>query len=175
MNVAWVMAVATVWGPLGPVQPHTVALSCSVATPAGRPLVFTPKVGLAPRRVEARGHLELTGCASPGGTAGLLRSGWVSVKASAQTSCASARQVRGHAVITWFDAAGRPVGTSKMRVKADRLVAQQPADTLLTGTVTAGWLKGRRVEGGITPPGAILGCATRGMATLPGSGRMTFG
>ncbi|MFC7593372.1 hypothetical protein ACFQYP_63970 [Nonomuraea antimicrobica] len=78
-------------------------------------------------------------------------------------------------MITWFDATARPVGTSRLRVRADRLVAQHPADTLLTGTVSAGWLVGERVRGGITPATAILGCATRGMAALPGTGRITFG
>ncbi|UBU11681.1 hypothetical protein [Nonomuraea gerenzanensis] len=151
------------------------ALSCAVATPAARPLVFEPKLGLTPRRVAARGHLELTGCTSPDGTAALLRSGWGSVKATAQASCTSARQVRGSAVITWFGANGRPVGTSRLRVRADRLVARRPADTLLTGTVAAGWLAGKPVKGGITPAMGLLGCATQGMATLPGSGRIVFG
>ncbi|WP_344488912.1 hypothetical protein [Nonomuraea monospora] len=197
MSVVWIIAMAVGAGPwaagatgaggsaaglsasgpwvAGASAAADVALSCAVATPADRPLVFEPKVGLAPRRIEARGHLELTGCTSPDGTATLLRSGWGTVKASAQASCTSARQVRGSAVITWFGVNGRPVGTSRLRVKADRLVAQHPADTLLTGTVAAGWLAKERVRGGITPATALLGCATRGMAALPGSGRIVFG
>jgi hypothetical protein len=180
MNVAWIIALTATAGYLssgagtgGAAAP--VALSCAVATPAAQPLVFEPKVGLTPRRVQARGHLELTGCTSPDGTATYLRSGWASVRATAQVSCTSARQVRGSAVITWFGENGRPVGTSRLRVRADRLVAQRPADTLLTGTVTAGWLAKEPVRGGISPATAILGCATRGMATLPGSGRIVFG
>ncbi|GAA4912139.1 hypothetical protein GCM10023334_011480 [Nonomuraea thailandensis] len=137
--------------------------------------MFEPEVGLTPRHVQARGHLELTGCTSPDGTATYLRSGWGSVRATAQASCTSARQVRGSAVITWFGVNGRPVGTSRLRVRADRLVAQRPADTLLTGTVAAGRLAKERVSGGISPATALLGCATRGMATLPGSGRIVFG
>ncbi|MEV0387833.1 hypothetical protein [Nonomuraea sp. NPDC050643] len=158
-----------------PAAPQATALACAVSTPSGRPLVFSPRVGLTPRRVTARGHLELTGCTSPDGSATFLRSGWASVRADAQASCASARQVRGRAVITWFGVTGRPLGTSTLRIRADRLVAQQPADTLLTGDVSAGRLLGKHVRGGITPPAAILGCATQGMAALPGHGRITFG
>ncbi|WP_157549102.1 hypothetical protein [Nonomuraea candida] len=161
--------------PARPAPAGKSALTCAAATPSGRPLTFTPRIGLTPRRVGARGHLELTGCTSPDGTAAFLRSGWASVKATAQASCTSARQVRGSAVITWFGVTGRPVGTSKLRVRADRLVAGEPADTLLNGTVAAGWLAGERVVGGITPPATLLGCATRGLATLPGRGHITFG
>ncbi|MFI6636240.1 hypothetical protein ACIBI7_45785 [Nonomuraea fuscirosea] len=150
------------------------ALTCAVSTPAGRPVTFAPKVGLTPRRVTARADLELTGCSSPDGSAAYLRSGWAVVKAEARASCTSARQVRGRAVVTWFGADGRPVGTSRLRVRADRLVAQRPADTLLTGDVAAGLLVGERVQGGISPATALLDCATRGMAALPGNGRITF-
>ena len=177
MNLAWIVAAAAVAGPLGPLGPapaRTAALTCAVSTPSSRPLTFTPGVGLTPRHVAARGNLELTGCTSPDGSATFLGSGWVSVRATAQASCASARRVRGSAVITWFGLTGRPVGTSRVRIRADRLVAQHPADTLLNGTVTAGLLTGERVRGGITPATAILGCATRGMGALPGSGRITF-
>lgn len=175
MNVAWIIAVAAVAGPLSPAPAQTTALTCAVSTPSSRPLTFTPKVGLTPRHVAARGNLQLTGCTSPDGSAAFLRSGWASVKATAQTSCTSARQVRGSAVITWFGVTGRPVGTSRLRVRADRLVAHHPADTLLTGVVAAGWLVGERVRGGITPTTAILGCATQGMGVLVGDGRITFG
>ncbi|MGW4800117.1 hypothetical protein ACWEPC_47640 [Nonomuraea sp. NPDC004297] len=191
MKVAWIVALAATAGVLGPwaadgdgragrAKPRprsapAAALSCAVATPAGRPLEFTPKVGLTPRRVEARGLLELTGCASPDGTAPLLRSGWGTVKATVEASCTSARHVRGSAVITWFGASGRPVGTSRLRVRADRLVAQRPVDSLLTGTVAAGWLAKSRVRGDITPAAAILGCAANGMSSIPGRGRIEFG
>lgn len=158
---------------LGPAR--TAALTCAVTTPSSRPLTFAPNVGLTPRSVAARGNLQLTGCTSPDGSAAFLRSGWASVKATAQASCTSARHVRGSAVITWFGVTGRPVGTSKLRIRADRLVAHHPADTLLTGSVAAGWLVGERVSGGITPTSAILGCATRGMGTLVGDGHIAFG
>ncbi|GAA1679107.1 hypothetical protein GCM10009733_089940 [Nonomuraea maheshkhaliensis] len=160
---------------LATVSAPAAALTCAVSTPAGRPVTFAPKVGLTPRRVTARANLELTGCSSPDGSAAFLRSGWAVVKAGAHASCTSARQVRGRAVITWFGADGRPVGTSRLRVRADRLVAQRPADTLLTGDVAAGWLVGERVQGGISPATALLGCATRGMSALQGDGRITFG
>ncbi|MET7337233.1 hypothetical protein [Nonomuraea sp. NPDC005650] len=171
MYLDWIIAIATA-APEGLPDP---ALTCAVATPSERRLAFTPQVGLTPRRVAARGNLQLTGCASPDGSAAALRSGWVAVKASAEASCTSARQVRGGAVITWFGSDGRPVSTSRLRIKADRLATQHPADALLTGTITAGALKGERVRGGLSPTTAILGCAARGMSTLPGSGRIIFG
>ncbi|MET8865018.1 hypothetical protein ABZW11_18935 [Nonomuraea sp. NPDC004580] len=150
------------------------ALTCAVSTPSGRPLTFVPRVGLTTRRISARGYLEFTGCTSPDGSATFLRSGWVNVKATAQASCATAHRVRGTARITWFGATGRPAGTSKLGIKADRLVARHPADTLLTGTVRTGWLAGRRARGGIAPPTAILGCAASGLHAYPGHGTITF-
>ncbi|GAA3551602.1 hypothetical protein GCM10022419_034880 [Nonomuraea rosea] len=175
MYMAWIVAAVVAAGPPVHAAPLPAALTCAVATPSGRPLTFAPEVALMPRNVTVRGNLQLTGCASPDGSATPLRSGWVSVKATAQVSCASARQVRGSAVITWFGADGRPLGTSKLRIRADRLATQRPADALLTGHVTAGPLTNERVRGGISPATALLGCATRGMSTLPGSGRITFG
>ncbi|MFG1700553.1 hypothetical protein [Nonomuraea sp. NPDC049309] len=151
------------------------ALTCAVSTPSEHPLTFTPTVGLTTRRISARGYLELTGCTSPDHSAPFLRSAWVNVKATAQASCATARRVRGTAVITWFGATGRPAGASKLAIKADRLVARHPADTLLTGTVRTGWLAGKRVAGGIAPPTAILGCAASGLHAYPGHGTITFG
>ncbi|MER6000937.1 hypothetical protein ABT120_20385 [Nonomuraea angiospora] len=171
MYLDWIIAIATS-APAGLPDP---ALTCAVATPSERPLAFTPQVGLTPRRVAARGNLQLTDCTSPDGSAPSLRSGWVAVKATAQASCTSARDVRGGAVITWFGGDGRPVGTSRLRIKADRLATQHPADALLAGTIAAGALKGERVRGGLSPAAAILGCAARGMSTLPGSGKITFG
>ncbi|MFG1706419.1 hypothetical protein ACFLIM_24795 [Nonomuraea sp. M3C6] len=173
MHLAWIIAIATVTAPQSPARPS--ALACEVATPSGRPLTFTPRVGLTPQRVTAHGNLQLTGCVSPDGSATYLRSGWVTVKATAQASCTSARHVRGNAVITWFGATGRPVGTSELRIRANQLATQSPADSLLTGTVTAGPLSDERVRGGITPATALLGCATQGMSALPGDGRITFG
>ncbi|MEO3873940.1 hypothetical protein ABGB18_34445 [Nonomuraea sp. B12E4] len=173
MHMAWIIAVTAAAVPQSPAEPAT--LTCHVATPAGSPLAFSPSVGLTPRRVTASGHLEFTGCVSPDGTAAALSSGWVAVKATLQTSCTSTRRVRGSAVITWFGLDSRPVGTSKLRVGADRPAIQRPADTLLIGSVTAGPLTGERARGGVTPATALLGCATQGMAGLAGSGRVTFG
>ncbi|MDX3104917.1 hypothetical protein ACIBO5_29565 [Nonomuraea angiospora] len=171
MYLDWIIAIVTS-APAGLPGP---ALTCVVATPSERPLAFTPRIGLTPRRVAARGNLQLTGCTSPDGSAASLRSGWVTVKAGAVASCASARDVRGSAVITWFGGDGRPVGTSRLRIKADRLATQHPADALLSGTVAAGALKGERVRGGLSPAAALLGCATRGTSALPGNGKITFG
>ncbi|TMR94823.1 hypothetical protein [Nonomuraea basaltis] len=177
MNLAWITAVATALGPPGPAMAMAgpAVLTCSVATPWSRPLTFTPGVGLTPRQVSVSGYLRLTGCMSPDGSAAGLRSGWVAMKATAHASCTSARRVRGSAVITWFGADGRPIGTSKLRSRGDRLATQSPADTLLSGTVATGPLDGERVRGGITPATGLLTCATQGMRHLPGAGRITFG
>jgi hypothetical protein len=175
MYLGWIIAAVAAAGPPVHAEAPPAALTCAVATPSGRPLTFTPRIGLTPRSVTARGNLQLTGCTSPDGSATSLRSGWVSVKATTQVSCTSARHVRGSAVITWFGADGRPLGTSRLRIRADSLATHHPADALLTGSVTAGPLAGERVRGGISPTTAILGCATRGMGTLPGQGRIAFG
>lgn len=175
MHLAWIVSVVAAAGPLSPAAAPPAALTCSVATPFGRPLTFAPAVGLTPRRVTVRGYLQLTGCVSPDGSAAGLSSGWVSLKAAAQAACTSARRVRGSAVMTWFGSDGRPVGTSKLRIRGDRLATQRPADALLTGTVTSGVFRGERVRGGITPPTALLTCATQAMSRLNGAGRITFG
>ncbi|MBF8185933.1 hypothetical protein ITP53_09275 [Nonomuraea sp. K274] len=172
MYVAWIVAAVVATAPLAPAPARHSSLTCAVTTPAGRPLTFTPRIGLTVRHVTARGNLQLTGCT---GAATQLSSGWVSVRATAQASCTSARHVRGRAMITWFGATGRPLGTSRLRIRADRLIAQHPADTLLTGTIARGALSGVPVRGSITPPTALLGCATQGMGTLPGDGHITFG
>ncbi|PZG16795.1 hypothetical protein [Nonomuraea aridisoli] len=149
-------------------------LVCDVATPLVRPLGFTPPVRLVPGRVAVRGNFELTGCASAGRSAASLRSGWAVLKATAQASCTSVRQVRGSVLVTWFDVTGRPAGTSKVRLRADRLVARHPAEALLDGAVTAGRLTGARVHGVLAAPATLLGCATAGTTTLSGAGRITF-
>ncbi|TMR17074.1 hypothetical protein ETD86_23765 [Nonomuraea turkmeniaca] len=188
MNMAWIIAVATAAGPLsadagsslsppgvGGARSPSAALTCAVTTPPGRPLVFRPWVGLAPRRAAVRGHLQLTDCTSPDGSAPGLRSGWVALRATAVLSCTSARRVHGRAVITWFGGDGRPVGTSTLRSRGDHLATQRPADALLTGAVTAGPLRGEQTHGGITPGTGLLSCATQGLERLPGAGHMTFG
>ncbi|NUR84507.1 MAG: hypothetical protein HOY71_10520 [Nonomuraea sp.] len=182
MKLAWMIAAMAaaapqVWAAVPP-GPHTVpgsALSCVAVSPTGRPLTFTPGIGLTPRRLSARGNLLLTGCASADGTGAFLRSGWVTLKGTAQASCTSAQRVRGTARVTWFGADGRPVGTSEVRTKADRLATRSPADSLLSGTVVSGPLARERVSGSITPAMALLGCATRGMKSLAAAGRVTFG
>ncbi|MGP3960078.1 hypothetical protein ACTWPT_29135 [Nonomuraea sp. 3N208] len=192
MKMTWIIAVAAAAGPLtadaaqalsppvaggprGPAATPPAALICAVGTPPGRPLVFDPWVGLAPRRAAVRGHLQLTGCTSPDGTATGLRSGWVALRATGVLSCTSARGVRGHAVVTWFGGDGRPVGTSKFRSRGDFLATQRPADTLLTGAITSGPLGGEQARGGITPDTGLLSCATQGLERLAGAGHMTFG
>ncbi|MEU8319855.1 hypothetical protein AB0C33_15960 [Nonomuraea sp. NPDC048881] len=151
------------------------ALSCAVSSPAGRPLTFSPRIGLTAKPVSARGNLQLTGCLSADGSAPYLRSGWVTLKSVGRASCASARQVHGTARITWFGLDGRPVGTSEVRTRADRLATQSPADSFLTGTVVSGPLDRERVRGTITPAMGLLACATGGLGTLSAAGRLTFG
>ncbi|NRQ36784.1 hypothetical protein HII36_33845 [Nonomuraea sp. NN258] len=170
--IAGVMAATGALGTLAPAQ--TPALTCTVATPPTRTLTFAPRLGLTPRKIDSRGNLQLTGCTSPDGSASYLRSGWMAVRATSDSSCASARHVRGRAVVTWFDATSRPVGRSVLRIRGDRLATQSPADALLDGTITAGPLSGRRARGGITPVMGILRCATQGMSTLSGTGTITF-
>ncbi|MCK2212497.1 hypothetical protein MF672_001585 [Actinomadura sp. ATCC 31491] len=180
MDLAWIIAVAAAAG--GPLTPGAVpvlappaALTCAVATPPGRPLTFAPRVGLTPRPVTVRGNLQLTGCVSPDGSAGALRSGWVSLRATADISCTSARHVRGRAVVVWFGWDGRPLGSSRIRGSEGSLATHRPADTLLGGTVTYGPLKGRPTAGGLMPDAGLIGCATQGLERLSGTGRMTFG
>ncbi|MFB4291409.1 hypothetical protein ACBI99_27430 [Nonomuraea sp. ATR24] len=148
---------------------RAAVLACAVGTPPGSPIVFTPPVGLVPGRVAARGALWLSGCR---GKPGRLRSGWASLRAEGEASCAAVRGMRGHATITWYDATGRPVGSSRLRIRNDELGA---AGALLTGRVTGGPLDGRRARGGIAPEGGVLGCAVGGLGAMPGTGRIEFG
>ncbi|SDJ58321.1 hypothetical protein SAMN05421874_102305 [Nonomuraea maritima] len=192
MCVAWLLATLTAAAPLGPVAPvgppvagglfgpvlpaePAVALACEVTTPSTRPLRFRPQVKLASARVSVRGNLELTRCVSPDRSARTLRSGWATMRATAVASCTGARQVRGSALITWFDVTGRPAGTSRLHLGADRPVARHPADALLDGTVTEGFLAGERVRGDLVTTSTLLDCATRGVPAWPGKGRVTFG
>ncbi|GGS76556.1 hypothetical protein ACFFV7_07620 [Nonomuraea spiralis] len=193
MKLAWIIAAAAVTAPCAwaaPQAPTAVrtqalprarpaaegaALTCAVSSPKGRPLTFTPRIGLTARPVSARGNLQLTGCLSGDGSAPYLRSGWVTLKSVGQASCTSARHVHGTLRITWFGVDGRPVGTSEVRTRADRLATQSPADSFLAGTVVSGPLARERVGGGITPAMGILGCATGGLSRLPAAGRLTFG
>ncbi|WP_049571385.1 hypothetical protein [Nonomuraea sp. SBT364] len=149
--------------------PRAGVLTCAVGTPPGSPIVFTPPVGLVPGKVAARGALWLSGCR---GTPARLRSGWASLRAAGQASCAAVRGMRGRATVTWYDATGRPVGSSRLRIGNDELGT---AGALLTGTVTGGLLDGRRSRGGIAPEGGVLGCAMGGLGAMPGTGRIEFG
>ncbi|MEV4391307.1 hypothetical protein [Nonomuraea sp. NPDC049607] len=181
MKLAWIIAAAAAATPYASAAsplwaaPDQHALTCAVSSPDGRPLTFSPRVGLTARPVSVRGNLQLTGCLSGDGTAPYLRSGWVTLKSVGQASCASARHVHGAVRITWFGLDGRPVGTSQVRARADRLATQSPADSFLTGTVASGPLSGEHVRGSITPAMGILACATGGLSTLPAAGRLTFG
>ncbi|MER7361141.1 hypothetical protein [Nonomuraea wenchangensis] len=173
MDLGWIIAMAVAARTTHAAPP--AALTCAVATPPGRSLSFAPTVGLTPRRVTVRGNLQLTGCVSPDGSASALRSGWVSLRVTADTSCTSAARVRGRASVIWFGWDGRPVGTSTISGGAGSLATHRPADSLLTGTVTYGPLKGRRASGGLTPDAGLVSCATEGLSRLTGTGTMTFG
>ncbi|MEU4514700.1 hypothetical protein AB0G05_34820 [Nonomuraea wenchangensis] len=173
MELAWIIVVAVATG-AAPAAPPA-ALTCAVATPPARPLTFTPRVGLTPRPVTVRGNLQLTGCVSPDGSASTLRSGWVSLRVTADASCTSTARVRGRANVVWFGGDGRPLGTSTITGGPGSLATHRPADSLLSGTVTYGPLKGRRASGGLTPGAGLLSCATGGLSRLAGTGTMRFG
>ncbi|QYC44350.1 hypothetical protein Nocox_33915 [Nonomuraea coxensis DSM 45129] len=173
MDLGWIIVMAVAAG--APPAAPPAALTCAVATPPGRPLAFTPPAGLTPRAVTVRGNLQLTGCVSPDGSASALRSGWVSLRATADASCTSAGRVRARASVIWFGWDGRPVGTSTISGGGGSLATHRPADSLLTGTVTYGPLKGRRASGGLTPGAGLVSCATQGLSRLSGTGTMTFG
>ncbi|MGN9781029.1 hypothetical protein ACTMTF_06355 [Nonomuraea sp. ZG12] len=155
-----------------PAAPRAVTLACDVGTPPGSPPTFVPALTLMPGQVTVRGALWLSGCH---GSRPRLRSAWVTLRATGQASCAGARGLRGVATITWYNAAGRPIGSSKLRTRGGDLADRSAGGGLLTGTVTSGPLAGRRARGGITSADSVLACAMRGTGAVSGAGRVTFG
>lgn len=158
--------------PLLPAAPGTVALACDVGTPPGSPPTFVPALTLMPGRVTVRGALWLSGCH---GSRPRLRSAWIILRATGQASCAGTRGLRGVATITWYDAAGRPIGSSKLRTGGGDLADRSAGGGLLAGTVTSGPLADKRSRGGITSSDNVLTCAMRGTGAISGAGRVTFG
>jgi hypothetical protein len=155
-----------------PAAPRAVTLACDVGTPPGSPPTFVPALTLMPGQVTVRGALWLSGCH---GSRPRLRSAWITLRATGQASCAGARGLRGVATITWYNAAGRPIGSSKLRTRGGDLADRSAGGGLLTGTVTSGPLAGRRSRGGITSADSVLACAMRGTGAVSGAGRVTFG
>jgi hypothetical protein len=125
-----------------------------------------------PGRITVRGALWLSGCH---GSRPRLRSAWITLRATGQASCAGTRGLRGVATITWYDAAGRPIGSSKLRTGGGDLADRSAGGGLLAGTVTSGPLAGKRSRGGITSSDNVLTCAMRGTGAISGAGRVTFG
>jgi hypothetical protein len=158
--------------PLLPAAPGPATLACDVGTPPGSPPAFVPALRLMPAKVTVRGALWLSGCR---GSRPRLRSAWITLRAAGQASCAGTRGLRGVATITWYDAAGRPIGSSKLRTGGGDLADRSAGGGLLTGMVTSGPLAGTRSRGGITSSDSVLTCAIRGTGAISGAGRVTFG
>lgn len=154
--------------------PRAAALACRAATPADRPVTFSPKLTLRPRHVNITGTLKLTACTSPNGSQQRLRSATLTMKGSGQASCSGASNITGTATITWRDGAGHRAGTSAITSTRRSISGYNPGDALLGGTVTHGVLTGRRVVGSATPTSDVTSCATRGLATLHAAGKIKF-
>ncbi|MFC4056876.1 hypothetical protein ACFOWE_01125 [Planomonospora corallina] len=148
-------------------------LVCNVATEPGRPVTFTPAIGLLPANVTAKGTLRLSSCTSPDGSHPRIRSGRLAVRGTGQASCTGVSGLRSRAAITWYDTQGRAAGTSRIRSESRELSGTNPADALLVGRVSSGPLKGRRVEGRATPTTSLTSCTVSGISAIEGSGRLT--
>ncbi|MBG0824134.1 hypothetical protein HS048_25840 [Planomonospora sp. ID91781] len=148
-------------------------LVCTAATEPGRPVTFTPAVGLLPAPVETKGTLRLSSCTSPDGSQSRLKSGRLAMKGSGRASCTGVSGLRSQGTITWYDSRGRAAGTSKIRSGSRELSGTNPADALLVGKVVSGPMKGRRVAGSATPTTDLTSCTVSGVSAVEGSGRLT--
>ncbi|GAA3148129.1 hypothetical protein GCM10010466_43890 [Planomonospora alba] len=168
-------AVPSAVPPTVPAAPSAVPvrLACTVATEQGRPVTFTPAVGLLPADVTAKGTLRLSSCTSPDGSQPRLRSGRLTVRGTGRASCTGVTGLRSRGTITWYDSQGRAAGTSRLRTESSELSGTNPADALLVGKVVSGPLKGRRVEGRATPTTGLTSCTVSGVSAVEGSGRLT--
>jgi hypothetical protein len=148
-------------------------LVCAAATEPGRPVTFTPAVGLLPAPVDTKGTLRLSSCTSPDGSQSRLRSGRLTMKGSGRASCTGVSGLRSQGTITWYDSRGRTAGTSKIRSASRELSGTNPADALLAGKVVSGPMKGRHVTGSATPTTDLTSCTVSGVSAVEGSGRLT--
>ncbi|UBU08692.1 hypothetical protein [Nonomuraea gerenzanensis] len=149
-------------------------LTCQVATTPDRPITFNPPVRLLPRTVTAQAGIVLTGCVSSASSAAHLRSGTMTVHSTGRASCAGVRDVHGKGTITWYGADGRQAGVSTVRPSVEKVAGYNPGDMLLGGRISKGTLAGARLTGTATPTSNVNSCATKGLGTVHGVGRITF-
>ncbi|MFC9976571.1 hypothetical protein ACFVH6_37305 [Spirillospora sp. NPDC127200] len=167
------VAIATVAVLAGPAEAGATALTCSVRT-TQRPVTFTPPLRLQRRPTKVTASLAVDGCTSPSGSHQRLRSGVLKLRGSANAGCTGARNLRGGAVITWYDARGRAAGSSRLVARPGQVVRSSLTDALLAGRVTSGPLAGHRATGRVTPAGVLIRCHSQGLSAAYGSGRLTF-
>ncbi|MCC3766356.1 hypothetical protein [Streptomyces sp. UNOC14_S4] len=172
--VAAVCAIAATTAGSAPVRAVGVALTCGARTDPGQPVTLTPPLSMRQRTVTASGTFHLTDCFSPDRTQTRLRSGRLSFHGTGQANCTSTSGVRGSATITWYDGAGRKVGTSTLRPGTRQVNSYNPADALLSGTVVHGALAGARVTGSAVPTSDVTQCSTTGLRAVNGWGKVTF-
>ncbi|GAA3579097.1 hypothetical protein GCM10022419_070690 [Nonomuraea rosea] len=149
-------------------------LTCQVSTTSQRPLTFSPPVGFLPRTVTAQATLELSGCTGTGPSASGLRSGLLTAQGTGRASCSGVQDIKGKGRIVWFGQDGSRAGVSTLRPSPARVQTYNPGDMLLSGQISKGPLAGSRTTGTATPTSNISICATKGLSTVYGSGKITF-
>ncbi|MCQ8771980.1 hypothetical protein [Streptomyces telluris] len=153
------------------------ALSCSLQTAPGDPLVFRPPVTGRVQQVSATGTVLLDRCTSADGSQYGIRSGRMVLRGSATANCLTAARPEGSAVITWYHGwaqRGRTAGTSHLRPSARGGGGYTPADTFLSGDVVSGRMAHRHVRGWAVPTTDVTACAARGLRTVAGRGNISF-
>ncbi|MEU1817071.1 hypothetical protein ABZ543_18010 [Streptomyces roseifaciens] len=153
------------------------ALSCSLQTAPGDPLVFRPPVTGRVQQVSATGTVLLDRCTSADGSQYGIRSGRMVLRGSATANCLTAARPEGSAVITWYHGwaqRGRTAGTSHLRPSARGGGGYTPADTFLGGDVVSGRMAHRSVRGWAVPTTDVTACASRGLRTVAGRGNISF-
>ncbi|MFC5148878.1 hypothetical protein [Streptomyces aureoversilis] len=153
------------------------ALSCSLQTAPGDPLVFRPPVTGRVQQVSATGTVLLDRCTSADGSQYGIRSGRMVLRGSATANCLTAARPEGSAVITWYHGwaqRGRTAGTSHLRPSARGGGGYTPADAFLSGDVVSGRMAHRHVRGWAVPTTDVTGCASRGLRTVAGRGNISF-
>ncbi|MFC5835926.1 hypothetical protein [Nonomuraea insulae] len=152
-------------------------LTCTVSTTSGKPITLDPPVRLVAQRVTARATLALSQCTSPTGAHARLRSGWLTAHGTGQASCVSVSDINAGGRITWYDADKRQAGTSVLNpdtVRTGTVKSYNPGNLLLSGKVTKGRLTGATVTGNAVPTSDVSACATTGLTSVAGAGKVTF-
>ncbi|MFF5973999.1 hypothetical protein ACFY7C_20970 [Streptomyces sp. NPDC012769] len=158
-----------------PANARSAALTCRVSTSADRPITFTPPLTLRQRSTRITATLRLTGCTDAHGKrVARLHSGTLTTQGTAQAGCTSARDIKGSATITWYDAAGRKTDTSTIQGARRAVSSYNPGDALLGGKVTAGALQGTTLSGTATPTSDVSSCTGRGLHSLRAAGKLKF-